>query len=79
MALKVVVTKVGSTEPVSEHTFGKEARARGISVGSSPDNDIVLEGAKDNAGRVERQVHETVERQPAAGGLHGLGDVGFQR
>ena len=55
MALQVVVTRVGSKEPVSEHTFGKEARARGISVGSSPDNDIVLEGTKDKAGRVERQ------------------------
>ncbi|MCB9893619.1 MAG: hypothetical protein H6839_04145 [Planctomycetes bacterium] len=55
MALKVVVTKVGSTEPVSEHTFGKEARARGISVGSAAENDIVLEGTKDHAGRVERQ------------------------
>jgi predicted component of type VI protein secretion system len=55
MALKVVVTRAGSTEPVSEHIFGKEARARGISVGSDPENDIVLGSQAKKAGRIERQ------------------------
>ena len=55
MALKVVVTKTGSTEPISEHVFGKEARARGISVGSGPECDIKLETAAEAEGRVERQ------------------------
>jgi len=55
MALKVVVTKAGSTEPVSEHVFGKEARARGISVGSDPENEIVLAELAERAGRIERQ------------------------
>lgn len=55
MALKVVLTRAGSTEPVSEHVFGKEARARGISVGSDAGNDIVLTGISARAGRVERQ------------------------
>ncbi|MCZ7604539.1 MAG: hypothetical protein M5U25_00410 [Planctomycetota bacterium] len=55
MALKVVVSKSGSTQPVSEHIFGKEARARGISVGADPANDIVIDGAPAQAGRIERQ------------------------
>ena len=55
MALKVVVSKAGSTEPTAEHQFGKEARARGISVGSDADNEIVLTGISEKAGRVERQ------------------------
>ena len=55
MALKVIVTKAGSTEAISEHVFGKEARARGISVGSSDDSDIKLETASPNEGKVERQ------------------------
>ena len=55
MALKVVVSKAGSTEPVAEHQFGKEARARGISVGSDAENEIVLSGVSSKAGRVERQ------------------------
>jgi predicted component of type VI protein secretion system len=55
MALKVVVSRAGSTEPVSEHIFGKEARARGISVGSSPENDVVLNTLPAKAGRIERQ------------------------
>lgn len=55
MALKVVVTKAGSPEPISEHSFGKEARARGIAVGSNDDNDIVLPEAAPKHGRIERQ------------------------
>ncbi|MBZ0134860.1 MAG: hypothetical protein K8I27_00640 [Planctomycetes bacterium] len=55
MALKVVVSRAGSTEPVAEHQFGKEARARGVTVGADPDNEIVLAGITDKAGRVERQ------------------------
>src|SRR5690606_37644630 len=55
MALKVVVSKSGSTQPVSEHIFGKEARARGISVGADPANDIVIDGVPAQAGRIERQ------------------------
>lgn len=55
MALKVVVSKVGSSEPLSEHSFGKEARARGIKVGSDDGNDIVLPDAAPSHGRIERQ------------------------
>jgi hypothetical protein len=55
MALKVVVSRAGSTEPVSEHIFGKEARARGISVGSGSENDVVLHTLPEKAGRIERQ------------------------
>ncbi|MEE9312943.1 MAG: type VI secretion system-associated FHA domain protein [Planctomycetota bacterium] len=52
MALKVVVTK--SDEIIQEHVFGKKERTQGISVGSSPENLLILAGAKDFAGRVER-------------------------
>jgi predicted component of type VI protein secretion system len=55
MALKVVVSRTGSTQPVSEHIFGKEARSRGICVGSGPDNDVVLNTLPEKAGRIERQ------------------------
>jgi predicted component of type VI protein secretion system len=55
MALKVVVSKSGSTQPVSEHIFGKEARARGISVGADSANDIVIDGVPARAGRIERR------------------------
>jgi predicted component of type VI protein secretion system len=55
MALKVVVSRAGSTEPVSEHIFGKEARSRGITVGSAAENDVVLNTLPPSAGRIERQ------------------------
>lgn len=55
MALKVVLTKSGSSEPISEHVFGKEARARGIDVGSGSACDIKLDDAAELEGRVERQ------------------------
>jgi predicted component of type VI protein secretion system len=54
MALKVVVTMQGSDAPLAEFAFGKEARARGISVGAAADNDIVLEGLPARAGRIAR-------------------------
>lgn len=54
MALKVVVTKVNSTEVVQEQVFGKIERTQGISVGSDAENSLVLEGTKGFAGRVER-------------------------
>lgn len=52
MALKVVLTKSG--EHVSDHSFGKEARARGITVGSEGDNDIVVADAAAHHGRIAR-------------------------
>lgn len=52
MALKVVLAKAG--EQVSEHSFGKEARARGITVGSADDNDIVVGDAAERHGRIAR-------------------------
>src|SRR5688572_7716277 len=55
MALKVVVSRAGSTEPVSEHIFGKEARARGISAGSGSETDVALHTLPAKPARIETQ------------------------
>ena len=52
MALKIVVSR--GEQPISEHIFGKEARARGVAVGSADDNDICLEGLPPHHGKVEK-------------------------
>jgi len=55
MALKLTVTKADTGATVAEQIFGKEARARGISVGSEPGNDIVLVGTQPKQARIERR------------------------
>ncbi|MBE7490542.1 MAG: hypothetical protein HS108_02090 [Planctomycetes bacterium] len=55
MALKLTVTKADSGAPVAEQVFGKEARARGINLGSDPSSDLVLPGAAPKQARIERR------------------------
>lgn len=55
MALKLIVTKADTGEMVLEQAFGKEARARGISIGSDADNDLFLPHCSGKHARIERR------------------------
>lgn len=55
MALVVAVSRADSGDLVGEHTFGKEARSRGITFGSGPGCDVVLQGLEPRHGRVEKR------------------------
>lgn len=55
MALKLTVTKADTGATVAEQIFGKEARARGINLGSDASNDLVLAGALPKQARIERR------------------------
>jgi predicted component of type VI protein secretion system len=55
MALVVAVSRTGSAESLGEHTFGKEARSKGIVFGSGPLCDVVVEDLKDEQARLEKR------------------------
>ena len=55
MALKLTITKADTGELVTEQVYGKEARARGISIGSAADNDLFLPACAPKHARLERQ------------------------
>jgi predicted component of type VI protein secretion system len=55
MALLVAVSNAESGEAVAEHTFGKVARAKGISIGSASDNDVVIAELKEHHAVVSRR------------------------
>jgi predicted component of type VI protein secretion system len=55
MALLVAISRMDSGAAVAERTFGKEARARGVTFGSAPDNDVVVESLTANHARLVRR------------------------
>lgn len=55
MALVVAVSRTDSGNLVGEHTFGKEARQRGITFGSGPTCDVVLAGLEPRHARLEKR------------------------
>jgi predicted component of type VI protein secretion system len=55
MALLVAISHADSGAAVAERVFGKEARARGITFGSAPDNDVVVEALDANHARLVRR------------------------
>lgn len=55
MALKLTVTKADTGATIAEQVFGKEARARGINMGSDAANDLVLPGTQPKHARIERR------------------------
>jgi predicted component of type VI protein secretion system len=55
MALVVAVARVDTGESAGEHTFGKEARARGVTFGSSDACDVVVDGLKPEQARLEKR------------------------
>ncbi len=57
MALKLTVTKADTGTTVAESVFGKEARARGINLGSDAANDVILPGSQPRHARIERRAN----------------------
>lgn len=69
MALKVTISKVGRDEVLSELSFGKEARSRGILFGSTPDCDINVFELKEEHARLERTPQGYVYRDVGGSGF----------
>ncbi|MBX3460356.1 MAG: FHA domain-containing protein [Planctomycetes bacterium] len=55
MALVVAVSRAGTDATLGEHTFGKEARAKGITFGCAPDCDVVVLELKEQHARLEKR------------------------
>ncbi|MBK8207944.1 MAG: FHA domain-containing protein [Planctomycetes bacterium] len=55
MALVVAVSRAGTDTTLGEHTFGKEARSKGIVFGSAPESDVVVMELKEHHARLEKR------------------------
>jgi len=70
MALLVAVSQADTGEPVAEQTFGKEARARGISFGSAGDNDVVIEALREHHAVLARRADGYYFQDVGGEGFH---------